>query len=433
MKRSLLVSIFVLLYLCPVFGSTFMDSTTGLTWENSTHGPMNWQDALDYCADLSLDGHSDWRLASITELQSLVNYGMDSPASAQPDTHSAFYWSGTTNRSSAAVAWGIDFNDGDVITKTKTNTFYVRAVRGQAEVRPDLGNGGTYTDDKTGLIWQQETSGLITWEAAMAYCQTLVLGGKNDWRLPNITELQSLVAYDQKDPAINVWAFQDTVSGFYWSTTTNRSSAAAAWGIDFDDGDVITKTKTNTFYVRAVRGQAEVRPDLGNGGTYTDDKTGLIWQQETSGLITWEAAMAYCQTLVLGGKNDWRLPNITELQSLVAYDQKDPAINVWAFQDTVSGFYWSTTTNRSSAVAAWGIDFDDGDVITKTKTDSFYIRAVRDGAEVYSSYLYDTIQILKTIVGIENIDLNNVPDINTDLQKGLPEAVWSLEKAGGIR
>ena len=50
----------------------------------------------------------------------------------------------------------------------------------------------------------------------------------------------------------------------------------------------------------------------------TDTATGLIWQQHpgTPTAITWEEALAYCDNLVLAGHEDWRLPNINELQSI---------------------------------------------------------------------------------------------------------------------
>ena len=57
--------------------------------------------------------------------------------------------------------------------------------------------------------------------------------------------------------------------------------------------------------------------DLGNG-IVRDNVTGLEWQQVTApGTYTWQQAIDYCNNLSLGGKDDWRLPTIKELSTLV--------------------------------------------------------------------------------------------------------------------
>ena len=43
-------------------------------------------------------------------------------------------------------------------------------------------------------------------------------------------------------------------------------------------------------------------------GTITDNITGLMWQKVDGGEMTFENAATYCSSLILGGKDDWRLP-----------------------------------------------------------------------------------------------------------------------------
>jgi hypothetical protein len=45
--------------------------------------------------------------------------------------------------------------------------------------------------------------------------------------------------------------------------------------------------------------------------------TQLIWQKAPNATaVTWENAITYAEGLSLASANDWRLPNIKELQSL---------------------------------------------------------------------------------------------------------------------
>lgn len=119
----------------------------------------------------------------------------------------------------------------------------------------------TVTDTSTGLMWQKyPPAGKKTWEEAISYCDDLSLGGcdgysYSDWRLPNRSELQSLVDYTHYNPAIDT-AFPDpTVSYYYyWSSTTDVSVGGYAWYVDFSYGGVRVSSKSVSYYVRAVRG-----------------------------------------------------------------------------------------------------------------------------------------------------------------------------------
>jgi len=52
----------------------WIDSTTKLMWEGQDNGmAVTWRKAAGYCRDLRLAGYSDWRLATVDELASLVD------------------------------------------------------------------------------------------------------------------------------------------------------------------------------------------------------------------------------------------------------------------------------------------------------------------------------------------------------------------------
>jgi len=113
---------------------TVSDTSTGLMWQQAgSSSSMRWEDALAYCEGLNLGGYTDWRLPTIKELRSLVDYSRYNPAIDStyfPNTAS-WYWSSTTSAYNTSNAWIINFytgNDNHLITKI--NHHDARAVRG---------------------------------------------------------------------------------------------------------------------------------------------------------------------------------------------------------------------------------------------------------------------------------------------------------------
>lgn len=59
---------------------TVTDNVTGLTWaQGLSESSMSWEDAVDYCENLTLGGYDDWRLPSLKELWSIRDYSMGWP------------------------------------------------------------------------------------------------------------------------------------------------------------------------------------------------------------------------------------------------------------------------------------------------------------------------------------------------------------------
>jgi hypothetical protein len=125
-------------------------------------------------------------------------------------------------------------------------------------------------------------------------------------------------------------------------------------------------------------------------GTVSDTCMGLMWQKNTADAnadgridgkdnITWCDALNFCDNLEFAGFDDWRLPNVRELQSIVDYGRKDPAID--PVFGAASAVYWSSTSVDSRAVFAWLVHFFDGPVFYVSdgpaKGGSGYVRAVR--------------------------------------------------------
>ena len=158
--------------------------------------------------------------------------------------------------------------------------------------------GGNWYDTATALCWQNPPStDMLTWDEVVAYCEGLSLGDYDDWRLPLIQELMSLLrgcvngtatgdlsasdcgvsdpdcleyscwgtgtacitceiaAGPDDDPAGCYWdpALAGTCWA-YWSSSSYAYDVSYAWGVDFNGGYVVGLGKSGTFYARCVRG-----------------------------------------------------------------------------------------------------------------------------------------------------------------------------------
>ena len=122
---------------------------------------------------------------------------------------------------------------------------------------------GTVTDTCTGLMWQQDTADVngdgvinngdqVIWCDALAYCENLDFAGHDDWRLPNVRELQSIVDYSLNFPAIDP-VFNAATGQPFWSSTSKNSTGELAWLVGFVAGTVEIVAKSFNRYLRAVR------------------------------------------------------------------------------------------------------------------------------------------------------------------------------------
>ena len=132
---------------------------------------------------------------------------------------------------------------------------------------------GTITDTSTGLVWDKCSRGQVwnnttppgtctgaasphDWAAALAEATAANSAshrGHADWRLPNRTELESLVKIDASAPAIDGTVFPATATAWYWTSTTYAPNPAYAWCVYFNNGGTNAYLKTNTNHVRLVR------------------------------------------------------------------------------------------------------------------------------------------------------------------------------------
>jgi hypothetical protein len=245
-------------------------------------------------------------------------------------------------------------------------------------------DGVTVTDNVTGLIWQRmDDDTTRSWGNAITYCEGLDLVGYTDWRLPNELELQSIVDYGEGNLTIDTTAFPGTDPEWYWASPTYACYTENAWFVDFGFPLVSATYKGHKYYVRCVRGKSTILSFTDNlDGTVTDNATGIMWQQESHDqLVTWEAALAYCEELVLppGRHSDWRLPDVKELRSILDNTRCGPATDTSVFPQTDLSWHWSSSTSTYEDHSHYGlyVDFVGGFVISALKTESHYVRCVR--------------------------------------------------------
>jgi lysozyme family protein len=255
---------------------TVSDLNTGLMWQKTPDlkNKSTFVQAATGAKRLALAGYTDWRLPTIKELYSLIDfrgYSAHTVEQSKPyiDTNyfafvwgreskgerliDAQYWSSTEylgkTMGGNPTVFGVNFADGRIKGYPKVSprgemTQFVRYVRGNPKygvnVFTDTGDG-TVTDHATGLIWQKADSGKgMNWEAALAYASGLKLAGHDDWRLPNAKELQSLVDYgrapDATDhakqaPALNPVFKMGDPEAWYWTGTTHLENRSCGFAV----------------------------------------------------------------------------------------------------------------------------------------------------------------------------------------------------------
>lgn len=292
---------------------TIADNITGLMWEQSMGDKISLSDALIKASTSRLGGYSDWRVPTIKELYSLIQFTghlsagtpvklyIDENYFEQPlgnealgervidaQTWSSTEYVGRTMNNDETV-FGVNFIDGRIKGYPKyhpgsgtANTMYFRLVRGNVDYGKNnfVDNGdGTISDLATGLMWEQSDSQIgMDWEDALAYAQTLNKGNHDDWRLPDAKELQSIVDYTRSLQTTNSAAINPFFSctpitdpgnqlnyGYYWTGTTHLDGAdpeAAAVYVCFGEAQGVMNGN-----LMDVHGAGAQRSDPKSGNT----------------------------------------------------------------------------------------------------------------------------------------------------------------------
>lgn len=283
---------------------TFLDNNTGLEWEikdnngelhdvNSLYTTSNediWNidgSVLQYLDKVNneekLGGHSDWRIPTVSELVTLLDYskynlavptslpGLTSPANHLTSDYNAFKSVGLGG------AWTVSFIGGMTFCDSHFRPRAVRVVRGaKAPAFSYCDNGdGTATDKNTGLVWELKdaSGGIHDMDAEFSWSKTPgkpdgtifteflaqlnkeKLGGYDDWRIPTAKEIQTSQDMSEFDPT-NPWIPGRTPGSYYWSSTMfcGPFENPGPWLVDISFGDIYPHLSLVPRRARAVRG-----------------------------------------------------------------------------------------------------------------------------------------------------------------------------------
>ena len=293
------------------------------------------------------------------------------------ECNEGFYWwdgIGCTGRKQLTIGnictrTEMCFNDAAIIScPSENNDFYGQPTQYAAlgkctpqdfSIDSSVPDEETVIDNNTGLEWQRKISSDTQVEEteADAYCEDLVYGGHDDWRLPEPNELLSIVNYNET--AVNTVYFPDLKNNPNIKLLTSKYYAEPEkderWRLydNYQMGFPSQMGVSETMYNRVlcVRGNkmkgAKLSVSERNGNQIvTDSTTGLIWQKTYGTAVIWQDALYYCENLTYAGYSDWRLPNNNEFASLADYDRYQPAS---AFPDmemetTEYSVFWSADT-----------------------------------------------------------------------------------------
>ena len=337
------------------------DSSTNLLWQKASKPVNSWKDALAYCQNLEYAGYSDWRLPNKNELVTIVDYSKADPASSFPGMTSDTLISSTfaVTYGGAENAIAVHMEDGSI------DDFYseisVRCVRSDSQPLP-AGRTIPYCDETrvapcedaaTGYVWSTAdihsnySHYYRSWLDKAIECRESNEGGISKWRLPTVDEIRTLFPSSEilktngechltnacMNDADDDDCFNDAcASSGEGAVAEDRERVMSSL---FDYSGYLTLTTDLVLFVNMSNSSFEniandpelysesrcIKDDsLPNPPAfpYTDSENGLVWSALSKNRISyWYDAAKYCTGLVEGGSNNWRVPSMEELWTLV--------------------------------------------------------------------------------------------------------------------
>ena len=274
----------------------------------NTLDDCNTDEYLERMNALAVCGFRDWRLPTPGELRGIVDYSLgpfgqfnqEFFTPHDPQWPSPHYWTSATYSDDPADGWLVEIGGeadggGGGHHHRKGEEQFIVAVRGGSPVTtsecgaafaragllpstPTLDfidhGDGTATHTKTGLMWKRCAEGQsgsdcgtrpqagldaegFVWSQALARAESSTFAGYDDWRIPNLKELYSIVEHCGRRFAVNQVIFPNTPStaggAVFWTSTPDPVTSGSAMLVAFEYGGAVPVNKGSKIYVRLVR------------------------------------------------------------------------------------------------------------------------------------------------------------------------------------
>lgn len=274
---------------------------------------------------------------------------------------------------------------------------------------------GIVIDESTGLVFENKEADITNknYTNAKNRCDTLATGSgymPSSWRLPTDQEmmLTQTLNTNPSGPQVTINRLGGIFNGtptatgkFYWTQTEDVDSGSTVIGYTslLLKNAAKAKAISANAHTRCVRGPEYPSPDFtdnfvtGSHQTVLSKSYNLEWTRcyvvsstgeahdtasgcgTTSSPITnftsdWKSALKNCEDLQYAGHEDWRLPNIRELYTLVKREVSTAAskrIDTSHFPLSNDTSYWTSSTQPNNATNAFALEFASGNIETNAK------------------------------------------------------------------